>query len=1041
MTGVREYFSSYKEEDTNIQISMGNLSKLNPVGKGTVQFQRENGKIVPLHDVLHVPGLGMNLISVSVLQDKGYNVLFRGTHVLIKHKDWKSPITIGVRSGRLYRLQFDTPKALMSSSNPRDLGELWHRRMGHIHHGALKLLRETVTGVPEVSTEHDDVCKGCVLGKFAKASFPRSDNRSKGVLDLVHSDVCGPMSTKSLRGYVYYVTFIDDFSRKTWIYFLKTKDEVFSHFQEFKALVENSTGRKIKVLRSDNGGEYKGNDFQDLCTREGIKREWTVPYNPQQNGVAERKNHSISEAARAMLHDQDMPRYLWAEACSTTVYIQNRVPHKVLGKMTPEEAFTGKKPDVGHFRIFGSLAYCHIPEDTRTKLDQTAEKGYLVGYSETSKAYRIFIPGTRRIIVRRDVKFMEDKAFRRSRDLPADDQSEQPTKAPSPSQGQQSSSTVTSTSIDSGSEDSQSMEQLVQQDMHLEDIEVDISSSTVGSRNREVQDTQRDTQEFVGAPRKSTRQRREPAKFNDYVALVSQLVDSEPSSYQEAAQHQVWRDAMVEEYTSIMQNDVWEVVPRPTDRAVVGSRWIFKIKHGADGSIEKYKARFVAKGFSQKEGIDYEETFAPVARYTSIRAVISFATQMGWQIHQMDVKTTFLNGELKEEVYIEQPEGFVAHNKETHMCRLKKALYGLKQAPRAWYERIDTYLQKMGFVKSEADANLYYLVVGGEALILVLYVDDLFLTGALGLIEDCKRDLAEEFEMKDLGLMHYFLGMEVWQTDGEIFLGQGKYCIEILKRFEMEDCKAMSTPMITNWRKVDTSKDKDVDPTLYRQLIGSLMYLVNTRPDIAFAVNSLSQFMVEPKRVHWTTAKHVLHYLCGSVEYGIRYVRGEGIKLIGYTDADWAGSTTDKRSTSGCCFSLGSGVVSWFSRKQKSVALSSSEAEYIAASMATCEAIWLRKLLVALFGQKVETTVIHCDNQSCIKLSENPVFHDRSKHIDIRYHFIRDCVQRGIVQLQYIPTEEQVADILTKALGKEKFIFFRDKMGVMQNNFLAKREC
>jgi hypothetical protein len=621
-------------------------------------------------------------------------------------------------------------------------------------------------------------------------------------------------------------------------------------------------------------------------------------------------------------------------------------------------------------------------------------------------------------------------------------QNEQPTEAPGvaqPSQGQESSSTVTSTSIDSGGESSQHMEQLVQQDMHQEDTEVDISSSIVGSRNREVQ--QRDTQELVGAPRRSTRERRQPAKFNDYVALVSQLVDSEPSNYQEAAQHQVWRDAMVEEYTSIMQNDVWEVVPRPTDRAVVGSRWIYKIKHGADGSIEKYKARFVAKGFSQKEGIDYEETFAPVARYTSIRAIISFAAQMGWQIHQMDVKTAFLNGVLKEEVYIEQPEGFVTHSKETHVCRLKRALYGLKQAPRAWYERIDTYLQNMGFVKSEADANLYYLVVGGEVLILVLYVDDLFLTGSLGLIEECKRDLAAEFEMKDLGLMHYFLGMEVWQTDGEIFLGQGKYCIEILKRFGMEDCKAMSTPMITNWRKVDTSKEKDIDPTLYRQLIGSLMYLVNTRPDIAFAVNSLSQFMMEPKRVHWTAAKHVLRYLRGTVEYGIRYVRGEGIRLIGYTDADWAGSPTDKRSTSGCCFNLGSGVVSWFSRKQKSVALSSTEAEYIAASMATCEAIWLRKLLVALFGQRVETTVIHCDNQSCIKLSENPVFHDRSKHIDIRYHFIRDCVQRGVVQLQYIPTEEQVADILTKALGKAKFIFFRDQLGVVQNSFLAKREC
>ena len=222
---------------------------------------------------------------------------------------------------------------------------------------------------------------------------------------------------------------------------------------------------------------------------------------------------------------------------------------------------------------------------------------------------------------------------------------------------------------------------------------------------------------------------------------------------------------MVGEYSSIMQNDVWEVVPRPIDRAVVGSRWIYKIKHGADGSIKKDKARFVEKGFSQKEGIDYEETFAHVARYTSIRAVISLAAQMGWQIHQMDVKTTFLNGELKEEVYIEQSEGFVAHKKETHVCRLMKALYKLKQAPRAWYERINTYLQKMGFVKSEADANLYYLMVGGEILILVLYVDDLFLTGSLRFIVDCKKNLAEEFEMKDLRRMHYFLGMEVWQTN------------------------------------------------------------------------------------------------------------------------------------------------------------------------------------------------------------------------------------------------------------------------------------
>jgi hypothetical protein len=420
-------------------------------------------------------------------------------------------------------------------------------------------------------------------------------------------------------------------------------------------------------------------------------------------------------------------------------------------------------------------------------------------------------------------------------------------------------------------------------------------------------------------------------------------------------------------------------------------------------SIEKFKARFVARGFSQKEGVDYEETFAPVARYTSIRAVMSLVSFMGWRIHQMDVKTTFLNGIIEEEVYIEQPQGFEVNGKESHVCRLKKALYGLKQAPRAWYSRIDGYLQSMGFTKSEADPNLYYIFVGTDLLILVLYVDDLFLTGAEKLIAGCKADMAVEFEMKDIGMMHYFLGLEVWQRPGEIFLGQGKYAVEILKRFWMEDCKPMATPMITNLKKVTTSDSELVDPMLYRQLIGSLMYLVNTRPDICFAVNTLSQFMVEPRQEHWVATKHVLRYLRGTMEYGLRYLGDGEVKLQGYTDSDWAGSATDRKSTSGCCFSLGSTMISWFSRKQTFVALSSAEAEYMAASTASCEAIWLRKLLAGLFDQELDPTVIYCDNQSCIKLSENPVFHDRSKHIEIRYHFIRDKIQKGAVKLQYIP--------------------------------------
>jgi hypothetical protein len=551
----------------------------------------------------------------------------------------------------------------------------------------------------------------------------------------------------------------------------------------------------------------------------------------------------------------------------------------------------------------------------------------------------------------------------------------------------------------------------------------------------------KEANEQVESPKTSVRTSVPPQRYSGYAALMSSMIDSEPTCFEEAIVRKPWRDSMVEEYASIIKNDVWEIVPRPQNKSVVNSKWIYKIKHAADGSIDKHKARFVARGFSQKEGVDYEETFAPVARYTSIRTVIAIATQMGWRIHQMDVKIAFLNGSIEEEVYLEQPKGFEVHDRASHVCRLKKALYGLKQAPRAWYSRIDNYLQSIGFIKSDVDPNLYLLMKDSNILILVLYVDDLFLTGAETLIAACKQDLAKEFEMKDLGLMHYFLGLEIWQQEGRAFLGQGKYTIEILKRFGMEDCKPMTTPMITNLKKLSSCESEEVNPTIYRQLIGCLMYLTNTRPDICFVVNTLSQYMVDPRKVHWIAAKHILRYLKGTIEYGLQYLQGDQAKLSGYTDFDWAGSAIDRKSTSGCCFTLGSGVISWYSRKQKSVALSSAEAEYMAASQASCEAIWLRKALVDLFGTKLDPTIIYCDNQSCIKLSENPVFHDRSKHIEIRYHFIRDRVQKGVVKLKYISTNEQIADILTKGLPKGKFEYLREKLGIVENPFLTKREC
>jgi hypothetical protein len=355
---------------------------------------------------------------------------------------------------------------------------------------------------------------------------------------------------------------------------------------------------------------------------------------------------------------------------------------------------------------------------------------------------------------------------------------------------------------------------------------------------------------------------------------------------------------------------------------------------------------------------------------------------------------------------------------------LKKALYGLKQAPRAWYGHIDSFLTSLGFTKSKADSNLYFKIMNNEPVLLLLYVDDLFLTGEENLITKCKNRLSSKFEMKDLGLMHYFLGLEVWKSPERIFLNQGKYTIEILKRFDMLECKPMNTPMEVKLKLLVNTSSELIDATLYRQIIGSLMYLTNTKPDICFVVNTLSQFLVEPRSVHLVVAKHVMRYLKGTIDCGLSYDGDHDFTLSGYTDADWAGSVSDRKITSGCCFSLGSAMISWQSRKQSSIALSIMEEEYIVTCSASCEAIWIRKLLTSLFDLEMRATLILCDNQSCLKMTKNLVFHDRSKNIEIRYHYIHDMVQRGALKLQYISTDEQVVDVLTKPLSRIKFEYF-----------------
>lgn len=341
----------------------------------------------------YVPGLKKNLISVAVLEDKGFRVTFKNGKALLcpKDKDLSSTTVIGIRERGPYKVPGHPIQALVHEEvNP---SELWHRKFGHLHYRALPDLQKMVKGMPVFHFEHNGICRGYALGTYAKRTFLSSDKRSKGILDLIHSNTCGLMSAPSMSGCSYYMTFIDNFSQKTWIYFLKSKNETFNKFKEFKALIEKQTRKCIHALRMDNGGEFTSHGFDDFYREKGIKRELMVPYNPQQNGVAKMKNRSICEVAKAMMSDLDLPSSLWAEAASTAIYIHNRSSHAALRDKTHEEAFAGEKPEVGHLRIFGCSVYIHVPKVKRTRMEPSGKKGTFVGYSETAKAYRIYVPG------------------------------------------------------------------------------------------------------------------------------------------------------------------------------------------------------------------------------------------------------------------------------------------------------------------------------------------------------------------------------------------------------------------------------------------------------------------------------------------------------------------------------------------------------------------------------------------------------------------------------------------------------------------------
>ena len=504
----------------------------------------------------------------------------------------------------------------------------------------------------------------------------------------------------------------------------------------------------------------------------------------------------------------------------------------------------------------------------------------------------------------------------------------------------------------------------------------------------------------------------------------------EPHTYLEALQSAQWVSAMDKELSALQENNTWELVDLPKGKKAVGCKWVYKIKQHADGSIERYKARLVAKGYTQKEGIDYEETFSPVIKMTTVRCIISLAASNHWDLFQLDVNNAFLHGNLHEEVYMKIPDGL--KNTQGKVCLLKKSIYGLKQASRQWFAKLVSELISQGFKQSKNDYSLFTKDQNGSFTIAAVYVDDIILTGNnLIVITQLKAHLNRVFSIKDLGKLHYFLGIEVGYLPRGIALTQHKFTAELLQSSKLQNYKPTVTPLPQNLKLHQDEGDLYNDAHYYRTIVGKLNFLTHTRPDLAYTVQHLSQFMQNPRIPHIEALHHTLRYISGTTGHGILMTGSTKINLQAYSDSDWASCPNTRRSVTGYVILLGPSPISWKSKKQSTVSKSSSEAEYRAISSAASEVTWVVRLLNELKVTDLEPVTLFCDNQSAIHIAKNPIFHERTKHIEVDCHFTRDKVLEGLLQPSYLPTASQIADIMTKILPSQQHNNLISKLGML----------
>jgi hypothetical protein len=1105
-TGATDHITSYLDRlalreqyhgGETVQVGNGAGLQIMHIGSCSINTATRSLALV---NVLHVPHISKHLLSVHKLaRDNHVFFEFHPYHFLIKDIATRQVLLEGRCESGLYPIKLsDIESFKQALIHVKASTDQWHARFGHPSTQVVRSIL-SLNNLPCSKESSHTICNACQLGKSHQLPYNNAIHRSTSPLQLVFSDVWGPAPI-SVGGYKYYISFIDDYSKFTWVYLMQDRTEVQRIFLQFQAHVERLLDTKIKCVQSDWGGEYQklhNQFFRSL----GISHHVSCPHTHQQNGSAERKHRHIVEIGLALLAHASMPIKFWDEAFATAAYLINRLPTRVIDNLCPLERLFKALPNYNMLRIFGCACWPNLRPYNQHKLSFRSKACVFLGYSSHHKGYKCLDMESGRVYISRDVVFDEAKfpfATNPSSNV------EQPQNIPTTQPNRSSFSLNTNhvhllpaNPVPAALSDAEDHRRMSPEPLtgpaptflanagapasapRVHQAASESPPSTPRARDPPPDErapvsshhpTEASTElPLVGSPREpsaswdpspvrpapaihsgaavpaapahryETRLRnniKQPKVRTDGTVTYSAVrtSDEEPTCYTNAKSHPLWRSAMNEEFQALLQNNTWHLVPPRAGLNVIDCKWIFKLKRKADGSIDRYKARLVAKGFKQQYGVDYDDTFSPVVKPTTIRVLLSLAVSRGWSLRQIDIQNAFLHGHLNEDVYMKQPPGFIDSDHPTYLCKLDKSLYGLKQAPRAWFSRLSGKLLQLGFYASKADVSLFIFNKGGIQMYILIYVDDIIIvSSSSSATHRLLAHLQADFAVKDLGPLSYFLGIEVHHTSTGLILTQHKYIQDILKRTNMASSNIVSTPMLPTDKLMLASGDplSAEDSTRYRSVVGALQYLSLTRPDISFCVNRVCQFLSAPTTAHWAAVKRILRYLHATSYLGLCITKTESSLLSAFSDADWAGNPDDRRSTGGYTIFFGGNLISWSSRKQPTVSRSSTEAEYKAVANATAEVIWIQVLLRELGISQHRPPSLWCDNIGATYLSANPIFHRRTKHVEVDYHFVRERVASRQLEVRFISSKDQIADIMTKPLPVTTFCNLRRNLNLV----------